>query len=151
MMQVGWYRWGATWVDKSQYEKLQAAEREVRDKIAKLESDFAEAQQRIDTIDSQYKQNQQAMRYIEQNRFAIDQNGHQITYPLPAQYYDYDRAQRRLEVQRNETVALLDTLRAKAQAVKQQLPLPKYTGAQLMIGTEGTPAIAPSEPKVTPN
>jgi len=150
MMQVGWYRWGATWVDKSQYEKLQAAEREVRDKIAKLESDFAEAQGRIDTIDAQYKQNQQAMRYMEQNRLAYDAQGRPMLYPLPPQYYDYDRAQRRLEVQRQESVALLDALRAKAQAVKQQLPMPKYTGAQLMIGVEGTPAIVPSESKPTP-
>jgi tetratricopeptide (TPR) repeat protein len=151
MMQVGWYRWGATWVDKSQYDKLQAIEREVRDKIAKLESDFAEGQQRIDTIDAQYKQNQQAMRYMEQNRVMTDQFGRQTIYPLPPQYYDYDRAQRRLEVQRTESVALLDALRAKAQAVKQQLPMPKYTGAQLMIGPEGTPAITPTEPRVAPH
>ena len=96
------------------------------------------------------KQNQQAMRYMEQNRLAYDAQGRPMLYPLPPQYYDYDRAQRRLEVQRQESVALLDALRAKAQAVKQQLPMPKYTGAQLMIGVEGTPAIVPSESKPTP-
>jgi tetratricopeptide (TPR) repeat protein len=147
MMPLGWYRWGATWVDKSQFEKLQAAEREVRDKIAKLETDFAEAQQRIDTIDQQMNQNAQAMRYMEQNRAGFDATGRAIVYPLPPQYWDYDRAQRRLEVQRAESVSLLNALRAKAQAVKQQLPLPKFTGAQLMIGPEGTPAITPTEGK----
>jgi tetratricopeptide (TPR) repeat protein len=151
MMQVGWYRWGATWVDKSQFDKLQAAEREVRDKIAKLEADFADAQNRIDTIDAQYKQNQLAMRYMEQNRVGYDAaTGRQVLYPLPPQYYDYDRAQRRLEVQRQESVSLLDALRAKAQAVKQQLPMPKFTGAQLMVGPEGTPAITPADAKPTP-
>ena len=145
MMQVGWYRWGATWVDKAQYDKLQAAEREVKDKIAKLESDFAEAQARIDTIDAQMRQNQLAMRAIEANRVYYDQTGRSFVAPIPPTYWEYDRAQKRLEVQRGETLALLDALRAKAQLVKQQLPVPKYTGAQLMIGPEGTPAIVPGE------
>jgi hypothetical protein len=29
--------------------------------------------------------------------------------------------------------------------VRQQLPVPKFTGAQLMIGVEGTPAVVPTE------
>jgi tetratricopeptide (TPR) repeat protein len=150
MMPLGWYRWGATWVDKSQFEKLQAAEKEVREKIAKLEADFADTQQKISTIDSQKQQNIQAIQYMEQSRYATDpQTGRQIVYPLPPQYWDYTRANQRLDVQRAETVSMLDTLRAKAQAVKQQLPIPKYTGAQLMIGVEGTPAIVPVEGKKT--
>src|SRR2546421_44950 len=52
MMPLGWYRWGATWVDKGQFEKLQAAEKEVKEKIAKMEEDFADAQAKVDTIDS---------------------------------------------------------------------------------------------------
>ena len=144
MMQLGWYRWGSTWVDKAQFEKLQTAEKEVKDKIAKLEGDFADAQAKIETIDGQIKQNRDAMRYMESNRVAYDPNGKPTgVYPLPAQYWDYDRANRRLEVQQKETIALLDALRAKAQIVKQQLPVPKYKGIQLVIGVEGTPAIAP--------
>jgi tetratricopeptide (TPR) repeat protein len=143
MTLLGWYRWGSTWVDKSQYEKLQAAEKEVKDKIAKLETEFADAQAKVDVIDSQMRQNQDAMRYMQQDRVGTDAQGRQTLYPLPPQYYEYDRANRRLEVQRKETVALLDAMRAKAQVIKQQLPVPKYTGVQLMIGVEGTPAIAP--------
>jgi tetratricopeptide (TPR) repeat protein len=152
LMTVGWYRWGSSWVDKSQYDKLQVAEKEVKDKIAKMEADFADAQAKIDTIDSQMQQNRQAMQYMEQQRMQYNttQAGKtQATlYPLPPAYWDYDRANRRLEVQRKETITLLDTLRAKAQAVKQQLPLPKYKGLQVMIGVEGTPIIAPV-PKTT--
>jgi tetratricopeptide (TPR) repeat protein len=147
LMPLGWYRWGATWVDKSQFEKLQAAEKEVRDKVAKLEADFADAQQKINTIDGQKQQNQLAIQYMEQSRYATDAQGHQIVYPLPPQYWDYVRANQRLDVQRAETLSLLGTLRAKAQAVRQQLPVPKYTGAQLMIGAEGTPAVVPVEGK----
>jgi tetratricopeptide (TPR) repeat protein len=148
LMPLGWYRWGATWVDKAQFDKLQAVEKEVREKIAKLETDFADAQQKINTIDSQKQQNQLAIQYMDQSRFATDpQTGRQIVYPLPPQYWDYVRANQRLDVQRAETVSLLDTLRAKAQAVKRELPVPKYTGAQLLIGVEGTPAIVPAEAK----
>jgi Flp pilus assembly protein TadD len=145
LMPLGWYRWGATWVDKNQYDKLAAAEKEVKDKIGKLESDFAEAQQKVDAIDGQIRQNQDAMRYMQNNRVAYDSSGRAALYPLPPQYWDYDRANRRLEVQRQETVAQLDALRAKAQAVKQQLPLPKFTGVQVVIGVEGTPAVGPGE------
>lgn len=143
MMQLGWYRWGSGWVDKSQYEKLQVAEKEVKDKIAKMEADFADAQAKIDTIDAQMKQNRDAMRYMENQRVAYDATGKMVLYPLPPQYWDYDRANRRLEVQEKETLALLDALRAKAQVVKQQLPVPKFKGVQLAMGVEGTPAIAP--------
>jgi tetratricopeptide (TPR) repeat protein len=144
MMQIGWYRWGSGWVDKAQYEKLQAAEKEVKNKIAKMQADFADAQAKIDTIDAQIKQNRDAMRYMENQRVAYDSTGKMVLYPLPPQYWDYDRANRRLEVQEKETLALLDALRAKAQLVKQQLPLPKFKGVQLAMGVEGTPAIAPA-------
>jgi tetratricopeptide (TPR) repeat protein len=151
LMPLGWYRWGATWVDRGQFEKLQAAEKEVREKVAKLEADFADTQQKINTIDGQKQQNILAIQYMEQSRFQTDPiTGRQIQYPLPPQYWDYVRANQRLDVQRAETVNMLSTLRAKAQAVKQQLPVPKYTGAQLMVGVEGTPAVVPTEaPKKT--
>jgi tetratricopeptide (TPR) repeat protein len=145
MMTQGLYRWGATWVDKSQYDKLQVAEKEVKDKIAKLEGEFADAQAKVDTIDSQMRQNRDAMRYMEQQRVVTDSTGKQMQYPLPPQYWDYDRANRRLEVQRKETVALLDAMRAKAQAIKGTLPAPKFTGVQLVMGVEGTPAIVPAD------
>ncbi|MDB5319027.1 MAG: hypothetical protein JWN40_658 [Phycisphaerales bacterium] len=145
MMTQGLYRWGASWVDKAQYEKLQVAEKEVKEKIAKLEADFADAQAKVDTIDAQARQNRDAMRYMEQQRVVTDSTGKQMQYPLPPQYWDYDRANRRLEVQRRETVALLDAMRAKAQAVKGQLPVPKFSGVQLVMGVEGTPAIAPAD------
>jgi hypothetical protein len=91
------------------------------------------------------RQNHDAMRYMEQQRVVTDSTGKQMQYPLPPQYWDYDRANRRLEVQRKETVALLDAMRAKAQAIKGTLPAPKFTGVQLVMGVEGTPAIAPAD------
>jgi tetratricopeptide (TPR) repeat protein len=145
LMQVGLYRWGSTWVDKATFDKVQAAEKEVKDKIAKLEEQFAEAQAKIDGIDARIRENHDAMNYMERSRYAQDATGRIISYPLPPQYWDYDRANRRLETQRAETLALIESLRAKAQAVKQQIPVPKYTGAMIMIGVEGTPLIAPAD------
>jgi tetratricopeptide (TPR) repeat protein len=150
LMSKGLYRWGATWVNKEQYDKLQAAEKEVKDKMAKLESDFADAQSKVDTIDAQIRQNQDAMRYMEQQRYLTDNTGRTVTYPLPPQYWDYDRANRRLDVQKKEAIASLDAMRAKAQVLKDQLPTPKFTGAQLIMGVEGTPAIAPADKPATP-
>ena len=150
MMSKGLYRWGATWVDKEQFDKLQVAEKEVKEKIAKLEADFTDAQSKLNTIDAQKRENLDAMRYMEQQRYMSDNTGRTVSYPLPPQYWDYDRANRRLEVQRKETAASLDAMRAKAQAVKQQLPVPKFTGVQLVMGVEGTPAIAPSDKSAAP-
>jgi tetratricopeptide (TPR) repeat protein len=72
MMTQGLYRWGASWVDKAQFEKLQVAEKEVKEKIAKLESEFADAQAKVETIDAQARQNRDAMRYMEQQRVVTD-------------------------------------------------------------------------------
>src|SRR5262249_46941942 len=113
MMQVGLYRWGATWVEKAQYDKLQSAEKEVKDKIAKLEGHFADAQAKVDTIDTQIQQSRDAMRYMENQLLAYDSTGKATLYPLPPQYWDYDRATRGLEAQGKETVALLDAMRVK--------------------------------------
>jgi tetratricopeptide (TPR) repeat protein len=150
LMSKGLYRWGATWVNKEQYDKLQAAEKEVKDKISKLESDFADAKSKVDTINAQIRQNQDAMRYMEQQRYLTDNTGRTVTYPLPPQYWDYDRANRRLDVQKKEAIASLDAMRAKAQTLKDQLPVPKFTGAQLVMGVEGTPAIAPVDHPTAP-
>jgi hypothetical protein len=143
LMQLGWYRWGSTWVDKATFDKVQAAEKEVKDKIAKLEEQFAEAQAKIESIDARIRENNDAMNYMERSRYAQDATGRIISYPLPPQYWDYDRANRRLETQRTETLALIQSLRDKAQAVKQQIPVPKFNGVMVMIGVEGTPATAP--------
>jgi hypothetical protein len=146
MMPLGWYRWGATWVDRATRDKVEAAEKEAKDKIAKLEADFTEAQAKVDTINLQIRQNRDAMREMERQRVMQDFSGRQFIVPLPPQYYEYDRANRRLEVQREETANLIEGLRAKAQVIKNQLPVPKYTGVQLAVGVEGTPAMTPASP-----
>jgi tetratricopeptide (TPR) repeat protein len=144
MAPLGWYRWGATWVTKDQYDKLKDAEQKVKDQIVEMEKQFADAEAKISTIDDKMKQNRDAMRYLQQDRVGTDPQGRQFVNPLPELYWEYDRANRRLEIQRRETITLMETLRSKAQAVKQQLPVPKFTGVQVAIGVEGTPAIAPT-------
>jgi tetratricopeptide (TPR) repeat protein len=150
MAPLGWYRWGATWVTKDQYDKLQESEKKVKDAIAELEKQFADAETKIAQIDEKIRQNTEAMNWMQRDRLGQDSAGRVFQAPLPALYWEYDRANRRLEVQRKETIALMENLRAKAHAVKQQFPIPKYTGAQVPIGVEGTPAIPPTnaaEPK----
>jgi tetratricopeptide (TPR) repeat protein len=144
MAPLGWYRWGATWVTKDQYDKLKEAEQKVKDQIVEMEKQFADAEAKVVTIDDKIKQNNDAMRYLQQDRVGTDASGRQFVNPLPPLYWEYDRANRNLEVQRKATITVMETLRAKAQAVKQQLPVPKFTGVQVAIGVEGTPAIEPT-------
>ena len=144
MAPLGWYRWGATWVTKDQYDKLKEAEQKVKDQIVEMEKQFADHEAKIATIDEKINQNRDAMRYLQQDRVGTDASGRTYANPLPELYWEYDRANRRLEVQRKETITAMETLRAKAHAVKQQLPVPKFTGVQVAIGVEGTPAIAPT-------
>jgi tetratricopeptide (TPR) repeat protein len=153
MMPLGWYRWGATWVTKDQYDKLKEAEQKIKDQIVDLEKQFADAQSKIDEIDAKMRQNRDAMRYMQQDRAGVDPTtGQRYVMPLPELYWEYDRANRRLEVQRGQVVSLMENLRTKAQAIKQQLPVPKFTGVQVAIGVEGTPAIPPTNaPDAKPN
>jgi len=143
MAQFGWYRWGATWVDQMQLDRLKAAEKDIKDRIARLQKDFDQSQTRMTAIDKEIADNNQTMNDIANNSIAYDPNGKLYRLPYPTQYYDFQRKNTELEGEKNQLKTQLDSLRAEAKRTQAQMPAPKYNGVLSLIGIEGTPGATP--------
>lgn len=143
LAEQGLHRWGATWVTAQQLEQLEAAEREVRDKLDQLSADFDATKVRIANIDRDIEANERAMRRLEATSYVRDAYGNIYQTVLPSSYEELHRDSEKLGRERSEAYSKLDNLRAAARAVQQRLPVPKYTGIQRLIDVEGTPVLPP--------
>src|SRR5258706_14099366 len=86
------------------------------------------------------------MKSMEESSYARDAQGNPYVLPLPQRYYELARENKRLLADRAELATKLDQLRAAAKKVQQQMPTPRFTGAQRMIGVEATPLLQPMNP-----
>jgi tetratricopeptide (TPR) repeat protein len=135
----GWHRWGATWVDDEQYQQLAAVEKHVQKQLDALASQYQTVQNQIQQIDTQIATNNRSLSMISGSAYLPDPNGNWIYIGLPASYYELQNNNRQLQTQRASAVSQLEQIRRNAQQVEKQLPIPKYTGVQKLIGSEGTP------------
>ena len=141
MEKRGLYRWGATWVNGEQLDRLQEAEREIEGKIKDLEAQFEDAEDKIRRIDDDVAETQRSLRRIEATSYTRDSQGRMVRVAYPRIYYELQRDIQVLKRDRQDQVAQMDSLRREAKTIKQQLPVPRYTGTQRIIETEGTPLI----------
>jgi tetratricopeptide (TPR) repeat protein len=141
MEKRGLYRWGATWVRGEELDRLQDIEREIEGKIQDLEAEFDTAQGKIERIDQEIADTQRSIRRIEATSYSRDASGRMTKLAYPRIYYELLRDMEVLKRDRADQVALMDKLRREAKAEKQRLPVPRYTGIQRIIETEGTPLI----------
>lgn len=146
MAAAGFYRWGSGWVDKARYEKLQAIEKEIKAKIDDLSTQYDATKKKVDQIDTDMDDDLKRMRLLEQTSVAVDANGNVFQLPLPPRYFELQRDVRQLSTDRADYVAKLDGLRTQARRVQQQMPTPRFTGQQRMMGAEGTPGAPPVPP-----
>jgi Flp pilus assembly protein TadD len=135
----GWHRWGATWVDDKQYEQLKEAEKQVQKQLDALAGQYQGIQDRIRQIDDQISANNRSLNSISASAYLPDPNGNWVYIGLPSIYYDLQNSNKKLQAERAGEVSHLQQLRGQAQQVEKQLPVPKYTGRQHLIGVEGTP------------
>ena len=145
---TGWYRWGATWVNRDQLNQLHEAERKIQDRLDALSAQFDDTQARIRRIESDLEANSRSMRQIEAGSYIRDWEGNFIAVPYPPLYYDLQRDNANLLRQREAEVSKLESLRQAAAQVQQQLPVPRYTGVQQPFGPEGAPLRV--EPSTSP-
>jgi Flp pilus assembly protein TadD len=141
MAQYGWYRWGATWLDQNQLNELKAAQKEVKDKIDRVQQEFDDTRKKIQDNDDRMVKDQDFMTDV-QNSMAgyVDPNtGIALRNPYPNSYYDADREILRLQQENQQLNHQLDQYRADAKQLDASKPKPKYTGTQNLIGVEGTP------------
>ena len=142
----GWFRWGSTWVDQKQLDSLKAAEREVQDRLAALEQEFEENKARVAAIDDQIRSNEQEMRELEARSVWRDRDGRLHRIPLGSAYYDLKRENDNLRSEQTRLQHRFNQLREIAKRTQQQLPTPKFTGVQQLVGVEGTPLLPPLAP-----
>jgi len=149
----GWFRWGSTWVNQKQLDELKVAEKEVNAQIAALESEFESNKQRVGEIENRIRSNEQQMRDMEGYRRSFrDKDGRVTFLPLPEAYYDLKRENQNLHDEQGRLQERFNQLREQARRTKQQLPTPKFTGVQQIVGVEGTPLLpAPGAPATSPS
>jgi tetratricopeptide (TPR) repeat protein len=150
----GLYRWGGGWINQKQLDDLKTAEREVRDRLNALQQDFDRTNNRITEIDNIVAQNERTMSDLRQSSVhpSRDRDG-RVTYvpvPLPASYYELQNTNRQLRSEQEQLRTTLTQMQAQAQRVRQQVPVPKFTGVQQIVGVEGMPEADAPAPSTMP-
>jgi tetratricopeptide (TPR) repeat protein len=150
MEKRGRYPWGSHWVSGEELDKLQDLERENDAKIKDLEAEFDAAEDKVKRIDEDIAETQRGLRRIEATSYSRDATGRTYRLPYPRVYYDMQRDIQNLRRERADQVALMDKMRREARSLKQQLPVPRYSGTQRLIEVEGTPLIPMTDGADTP-
>jgi Tfp pilus assembly protein PilF len=145
----GLYRWGATWVTQAQLEQLREAERRIQETLDRMAATYDAEQDAIVEIDADIATNERAMRQIEASRYVRDPYAGTRRGAYPAVYYELDRDTDKLRRDRAAHVARQEELRAAAKAARKDVPVPRYTGVQKLIETEGTPIAVPESGPTT--
>jgi Tfp pilus assembly protein PilF len=146
----GLHRWGATWVTTEQLEQLRRAEREAKDKLDALAAEFDAVKVRISNVDREIEENERAMRRMEAGAYVRDINGTIHQTVLPPLYSELQNDSAKLQRERTEQFARLESLREKAKAVDRELPVPKYSGIQRLMDESNAPVVAPTAPSTKP-
>ena len=147
----GWFRWGSSWVDQKTLDQLRAQEKATRDKMVAMQNEFDQAKARIAQIDQEVNQNQRDMDEMRSQSVYYDPvRKTTITSPLPQAYYDLQRKNQDLRGEQTSLQAKLVTLREQAKHVEQELPVPRFTGVQQIVGVEGMPELGPAAPSTGP-
>jgi tetratricopeptide (TPR) repeat protein len=136
--QHGMYRWGATWVTAAQLQELKADEARVKRKLDDLQRQNDAIQWKINQIDAEINANQREMDRLQAEGTHVDANGNTITV-YPDAYFQLKRDNQRLESTKQPLRQQQDDLKKRADAARQELPVPKFTGLQQIIGADGVP------------
>jgi tetratricopeptide (TPR) repeat protein len=143
MKKRGLFRWGSTWVDEQELKDLKAQEERIEEKLEKLEDEFEQVQDRIEQIDRDVGDTERSIRRIEASSYGRDATGRATRLSYPRLYYDLKRDLEQMHAERDGEKEKAARLRKKAKQVKQELSVPRYTGAQQIIGVDGTPDLPP--------
>jgi tetratricopeptide (TPR) repeat protein len=145
----GMFRWGATWVNEKKLQELKAAEARVKQQMDALQQQLDAIQQKINQIDNEIAQNQTAMDRLAAQSVFVTRDGATVQMPLPDQYYALKRDNDALAAQKPPLLQQQNDLRNKARDVQAQIPVPKFTGVQQIIGPEGMPIHDPNGGEAT--
>jgi tetratricopeptide (TPR) repeat protein len=142
MAKQGLYRWGSTWLDKAQIDRLTALEKEIQKKVDALAEEYDDVKRKLSRAEGDMDDNLRRMKGMEEASVAVDGQGRVFRTQLPRRYYDLAQENRGLAADREEYAAKLSELRDQAKKVQQQMPTPRFTSTQRMIEVEGMPGVA---------
>ncbi|MBC8106202.1 MAG: tetratricopeptide repeat protein [Anaerolineae bacterium] len=147
----GLYRWGSTWVDRPEMDRLKEIEKQVNEKISKVKSEGEANEKRVNEIDGEIQSIERSLREIESQSIYRDPDGRLVRMPYPGIYYDLQTDRTKLQGERSSLAAKLNGARAEMKRLQNELPKPKFTGIQKLVGAEGTPVmLAPGTEPITP-
>ena len=141
MQKRGLYRWGSSWVDGAQLDKLQTKENEIAARIKDLEAEFDTVQRRLAQVERDIVDTQRTLRRMEATSYVQGGPGGGRTqqFAPPKVYYGLKRDLEDLKREYAEQESRVNALRREAKLVKQELPVPRYSGIQRIIDADGTP------------
>lgn len=137
----GLYRWGATWVDADTLKHLQDVQKDVDSQLDALKKENDDQKDRMQQIQRLTDEDQQRMRQLswQQMNVVDPRTGAIYQQTLPQEYYDLQDKVHALKVEYDQLHYKISQYDEKVRKVTQQLPVPKYTGRQMLIGVDGAP------------
>jgi hypothetical protein len=101
----------------------------------------------VDENDRKIDINDRTLERIYRDSVRLDPvTGQAVQLRLPSIYYDLKRENDQLIHEQEVITGKMEGFRERAQKIRQELPIPAFTGVQRMIEDEGTPLVAPSKP-----
>ena len=144
MAAKGLYRWGSDWLNQKDYDKIQAQQKVVQDKIDSMQKDFDGLKAAMLKIDRDIVNDQQVMQSMLAASVQTDPYSNRTySLPLPQRYYDLQRDVANLKSQKVLDQKQMEDLQKFAVQQKQMMPQEKYTGVFKPFDVEGMPGGAP--------
>jgi tetratricopeptide (TPR) repeat protein len=142
MKKQGRVRWGSTWVTEKQLESLRREEKEIEDKIAKMNDEFEQVQDRLEQIGRDVSDTERSIRRIEASSYGRDSSGRPVRLSYPKLYYDLKNDLEQLQTEQDSEKNKATRLRNAAKVMQRSLSIPRYAGVQQIIGVEGAPDLS---------
>lgn len=149
MSQRGMYRWGATWVDEKKMDELKAAEQQIKQKLDAIQKEFDEGSARMNAIAGEISSNENTMQGLRVNTAFRDGSGNVVVMGPPPAYYEFQQRNVALNSEAEQLRTKLGRLSEQSQRTRGELPVPRFTGVQQIVGVEGMPGASP-EPSTQP-
>jgi tetratricopeptide (TPR) repeat protein len=147
----GQYRWGSQWVDEKEYNRLQAQQKAVQDKIDSMQRDFDNVKATLLKLDRDIFNDTQLAQTMAAQSVQMDPTTGKTYYlPLPQRYYDLQRDIASMKSEKVLRQRQLEDLQKLALQQKQLMPQEKFTGVQKPFDADATPGLPAPPPPPAP-
>jgi Tfp pilus assembly protein PilF len=143
----GQYRWGSQWIDEKEYNRLQAAQKAVQDKIDSMQRDFDNVKAMLLKLDRDIFNDTQLAQAMAAQSVQMDPTtGRTFYLPLPQRYYDLQKDIASMKSEKVLRQRQLEDLQKLALQQKQLMPQEKFSGVQKAFDAAATPGL-PAPPR----